>query len=328
MLAGTRFALAFIVMTHHLGGYADPNDLVHQIGRLGALASIVGFFIISGYSMANSLHRDPDTWRFFKRRFWRIYPVYVWAIVLSTLPSLLFFTVWSDVRPGFLGGAKLPDMLNALVFLQGFTTRELPGNGVVWTLAIEWWLYMLSPIFNRLSLTWLKILIGLSIALYLVHDYFGVEYYHEIYGMAFLCYAWAFIGGFAFYRFREKLGSLIALLGISAYLVCYRLSGSFEQFAPLTVAATVYIVWISDQINLTDRWRKILNWLGGVSYPLYLVHVPVMCTLYGFNYHNGLGIALACLAFAILTYHIIDLPIQWLVKRARKSRPKPIVAAP
>ncbi len=128
--------------------------------------------------------------------------------------------------------------------------------------------------------------------------------------ISFLCWAWAFIAGFAFYRFRETVGNPLWPILIGATLICYYQSGSQEQYAPITFACSLAIVYYAPLIRLTERTRRLCLWLGNISLCLYLTHVPVLDMAVGFGYKNGYVIAICCLLFAIMTYYCIDLPVQ------------------
>jgi peptidoglycan/LPS O-acetylase OafA/YrhL len=65
---------------------ASPPDLrIFQI--LDPKAAVIGFFLISGYSIAASLQRSSKG--FYRRRFLRIYPIYFFAIVTTHILSLV-----------------------------------------------------------------------------------------------------------------------------------------------------------------------------------------------------------------------------------------------
>ncbi len=315
VLAGMRFVLAMIVMCHHVAMIGGPRDVVHYVGRIGGLAAVIAFLFVSGYSMANSLDRDPSASRFFERRFWRIYPVYVFGLVLAVLVPLAFVLYFPDAEPKFFDSPTKTQFIEGCLMLQGIVFREMAGNGVAWSLSVEWWLYALTPLLMAQSLKTLRQIIVFSALIYVFHDLItrnGIigGFYHDTYGLAIPCLAWAFVGGLAFYRFRDKLATLPMLILASVFLVSFYQEGSIEPLAPFTIGIAVFVIWYAETVKLTPKMRRILNWFGGVSYPLYLVHVPVMDFAHGFGCSNGALIAACCVAFAIFTYLAVDLPVQ------------------
>jgi peptidoglycan/LPS O-acetylase OafA/YrhL len=315
VLAGLRFALAFIVVSSHLPGYTSPDAFLCQFGKLGAFAAVLGFFIISGYSMAHSLTEQGGVSAFYERRFWRIYPMYIWALVLAELPFFLTQIVFPHSQPGLTGGPSRIQFAVAAVFGNGIVAPEFPGNGVLWTLTIEVVLYAFCPLFARCSRKVLIGMIAISAALFLLHNHTTlVPYYHEEFGAADICLAWAFIGGFAFYRHREKLGPLPLLTLVAVLLTCDIEGPTTEYYASATMVAATACVWYADTIRLSIKVRRVFIWLGNLSFCLYVVHVPMMLFCAGISYRNSWGIMAACLLLAIATYYVIDLPIRTYVR--------------
>ena len=128
------------------GPGADPGVFVMQN------FAVLVFFVLSGflitYSTANKLRRRGAGYgftRFFIDRFSRIY--------VTLLPALLIILgldlVSRALAPGsYLYGNSfdLPTFLGNLLMLQDFPKLPVTSFGsgqVLWTLAIEWWVYLL-----------------------------------------------------------------------------------------------------------------------------------------------------------------------------------------
>ena len=107
------------------------------------------FFVVSGYCIHRSASREYAkgggvNWgRFFWRRFWRIYPVYVCAF---------FATIAVDVWSGalnieyFFSPSGAYDVLLSLLTLQGLFGDVIGSNVIFWTLTIEIHIYLFYPI--------------------------------------------------------------------------------------------------------------------------------------------------------------------------------------
>ena len=96
MLDFLRGAAAVYVLISHARGafFAGGQRIIesghHSLWDLGAIAalqltslgseSVVLFFVVSGFAMANSVRYSPDVGRFYLKRFVRIWPPYVAAI--------------------------------------------------------------------------------------------------------------------------------------------------------------------------------------------------------------------------------------------------------
>jgi peptidoglycan/LPS O-acetylase OafA/YrhL len=115
------------------------------------------FFVLSGYCIhrrgAGQLARDPragiDYRAFAVRRFWRIYPTYVAALLITALVD-----AWILSRTGVrdpLQDDSLHAFLVSLVTMQGYLAVYFGSNGVFWTFAMEVHLYLAYPILYLLS---------------------------------------------------------------------------------------------------------------------------------------------------------------------------------
>jgi peptidoglycan/LPS O-acetylase OafA/YrhL len=87
LLGGLRFFLAFIVLTAHLGWYLPKSDPFLKFDKFSPVVAVLGFLLISGFSIAASLNASPKGYYF--RRFIRIFPLYIFSISISVLIPLI-----------------------------------------------------------------------------------------------------------------------------------------------------------------------------------------------------------------------------------------------
>ena len=93
--------------------------------------------------------------KYFKKRAVRILPSYYFCVILLFVYELLLGgfgrpIVWSDA---------LRDLFTHLTFMQMWTTQTYLStklNGVLWTLAVEVWFYILFPVFALFVKRWKK----------------------------------------------------------------------------------------------------------------------------------------------------------------------------
>ena len=110
----------------------------------GAVVAVPLFFVLSGYCIhASELRRSralgSDARAFARRRFWRLYPAYLFALALSVGVNL------AQGRPD----APLDVAVHALL-LQAFSEATFNSiNPVLWTLSVECALYALYPAWAR-----------------------------------------------------------------------------------------------------------------------------------------------------------------------------------
>jgi peptidoglycan/LPS O-acetylase OafA/YrhL len=153
------FWIGFSQTWHQYGLRPDFNALLGYLSvplSYGSLG-VTLFFVLSGYCIhrrgAGQLVVDPrasiDLKAFAVRRFWRIYPTYLCALLITAL-----IDGWILARTGIRDPAQddsLHAFLVSLVTLQGYLAVYFGTNGVFWTLAMEVHLYLAYPILFYLS---------------------------------------------------------------------------------------------------------------------------------------------------------------------------------
>src|SRR5262249_42092059 len=156
-------------------------------------AAVIGFFVVSGYSIAHSIELSGKG--FYFRRAQRIYPLYLFSYVLAILPFYLVGHTLQTV-PGVTihGPTSIKTDLCNLFFLNGFVSDRFLTNAPMWTLSIEVSYYVLAPIFQRLPSMALLAIIGVSSGLYYIHDHFHINMLMDVkHGMAAGMLLWAWL---------------------------------------------------------------------------------------------------------------------------------------
>jgi len=147
-------ALAVVVCHLAVSAYREAPNL--DGGPWPWLALILGFgylgvplfFVISGFcihlpqarALARATPTAPDWRRFFARRFWRLYPPYLAALVVA-------LALW------WVAGSPLPwlAVTTQALLVHPFHTATFDGvNPPAWTLAVEAQLYLAYPVVFRL----------------------------------------------------------------------------------------------------------------------------------------------------------------------------------
>ncbi len=239
------------------------------VGSLGAYSAVLCFLVVSGYSIAHSVGRRPDG--FYRRRVRRIYPLYVLAVVAGLFPPLL---------PGGVGPDSPARVAANLLFLQTYRAYPVSGNPIVWTLAVEVALYAAAPALARLSTAALVGLTAASAAAFgLVYPRLGLPYYVvQQNGTPLLFLAWAWLGGFAFYRARDHWAGPVALL--VGPVVLTTLNPTYaDPRSMITLAGGMAVIVAAPRLRpAAAAPRRALAFLGDLSYPLYLFHAPLLIT--------------------------------------------------
>ena len=144
-----RFFLAYSVMFNHFSTLTETDPFWFVSGGF----RVKGFFIISGFLVMFSFLRTPNTRIFFRKRIQRIMPAYSLTILLCALIGL-FLTSLSCRE--YLTSSSLYTYLICNLLTFNFLSPDLPGvfdtnplqamNGSLWTIKVEFMLYITIPI--------------------------------------------------------------------------------------------------------------------------------------------------------------------------------------
>jgi len=188
-----RVVLASLVIVSHSAILLDGNGAREPLSRLsggqmtfGGLA-VDGFFLLSGFLILQSWQSTRNVWNYFLKRFLRIYPGFIVAVLLSVFVA------------GALGAADAKVYLRAfdwdyLVFLakriltlrvphtpDTFSHLHYPAvNGAIWTVRYEFVCYLglallgLCGIFRKRFLV--VVLAGLALSAYAAQNWFGAGF--------------------------------------------------------------------------------------------------------------------------------------------------------
>jgi len=309
LLGGIRFFLAFIVLTEHLGWFVT-NDPMLKIAKFSPLVAVLGFLVISGFSIAASFEADKQG--FYFRRGLRIIPIYVLCILFSEFVTLF---INDNVNLNSMGEGRvdLPLLIGNLFFLQGFFIQSLESNPIVWTLSIEVFFYILTP-YIKAKNKWVLFLIILSAILFVTQRYLGFIYYSQmLYGGGVIFLGWAWLVGYWYYHHREYSGAIYFLISLGVLSVT--INGYFiKDFWTVTWVITCTAVGYGHHLNLPFPW--VLKTMGDVSYPMYLLHFPVFKLISDFSIpQNGFYYLAIIITGSFFVDRLFDRPIKNYFRR-------------
>ena len=307
ILAGTRFALAMGVLGGHSFVYIRGFSSDNLLYRLGGVPAVMGFFLISGFSIAHSVVQHPIG--FAQRRINRLAPLYYAGFSFAFIPVLLYGPVFSQRGGGLLVLDELPAFLAALVGLQGVLAVTPQLLSPYWSLSCEILYYCIAPSLRMVSLRVILLLITFSMFCYLIALATGQDSFNILSGgKSVVCLAWGWLLGYGIYRFpHSRILKAVMLL-----------SGVILFTSPVVLAVVIILIY-GLQWEVLPKLSRVLIYLGELSYPLYLTHYTV-CLLVGkklpqLDVWYALPLCWMCaLVIATLFYHLIDLPMR---KRAR-----------
>ena len=338
LLDGLRGIAAFVVIWYHFGeGFAtSPVDQMINHGYL----AVDFFFVLSGFVLGYAYDNrwkngSMTAGRFMLRRVIRLHPMVILSVILGAVAYLIQGSVQWDGTP-----VPLTTLLLAL-FLGLFLIPVIPGidadvrgngemfplNGPSWSLFFEYIgsiLYAL--ILHRLSkrsLLGVVVLSAVGLAVMALGN--PSEAYHIGFGWS--AAGWGFLGGFFRLSFSFSAGLLISrcfrqirirgAFWICALILCTVMACPYVGGAEPNVNNALYdlfctffifpaVVYLGACGNTTDRFStSTCNFLGQLSYPIYIIHYPVMYLFYAWVWNNSLAFdqvwpVCVCLFFGIV----------------------------
>jgi peptidoglycan/LPS O-acetylase OafA/YrhL len=266
--------------------------------------AVVVFFVLSGYfiggTVFRSLERGQWEWRgYLLRRIVRLWTVLVPALLLGLFWDSL--GLHSGLAPALYSGHVVDHMVGNvattlkpyvffgnLFFVQGFITPFYGSNGALWSLANEFWYYLLFP--------------------------FGLIAFwrsrHPLHRLGcailFIAIAW-FVRPAIFFAFPiwlagvllfkmppasipQRMGRSIRIIASLIYAPIFLVIGKFHSLSfrtndYLLTGITFFFLWIllSAKTRHPDRTRTVIlsREVARFSYTLYAVHVPLLVFLTG-----------------------------------------------
>jgi peptidoglycan/LPS O-acetylase OafA/YrhL len=289
---GQDYIAKYPVNNWHIGDY-----LVFALDIFSSAAQefVVVFFVLSGFFIALSFEKNNWSFKdFFVNRIIRIYPPYLFSLFIG----LGVFTFINFYNPFLFSGlsdrailVRITNSYNEMDF-EGFVKAlfflpkndYLAGNISYWSLLPEWIFYLTIPLL--ISKKHIAMII------------FGVCYFVNFFGIAFENELLKFIFEYGFYFFfgtfiltivrnsqwlrnvpSKQISYLIVMiLFISTIGLGVLELKPYSTITACLLTAASIITLITYPIKGTAF--KIGEFLGDISYSLYILHLPIYYFLY------------------------------------------------
>lgn len=343
-LTFTRFIAAFLIVAYHYGKIVYPFSiplLKPLVANLNVLVSY--FFILSGFVLAVSTFKrlsDGESIQlksFLKPRLARLYPLFLFALVLFFIFGQKLHFSWIDI------------VLNLSLLQAWIPPYPLSLNSPAWAISVEILFYVSFPfLINRLSRQSSTALIWFIIASWLCNTlvlYLNIEVFKANRDFMFffppfhiLTFVPGVCSGLLFMRHREQLLKYInhlglitfVAIGLSIYLfiskqpvIKYQHNG---LFAPVFL---LFVYWFS----LSKSWvanlfsLRIFQYLGELSYGIYILQVPVFYIFYYilhpyFHFETNTGFAVyfsTLFLISVAAFEAIEKPCKNLILKIAGS---------
>jgi peptidoglycan/LPS O-acetylase OafA/YrhL len=347
-LESLRGLLALWVVVAHVTARVISESSIssmHAQAPLEPLLPVYVFMILSGFVIFSLLQRGDESYGvFILRRFFRLAPLFF--LVLLVAASLQSFEL-RTLEHLFWRNGHIDDSIrihrDALAhFWPHFWAHATLLHGLVpdtllrdanfsllsqgWSISLEWQFYLLAPLIFLLISRRRYLAIGLLATIIAA---LGALHYPSI-GFLPNQFAYFALGIASFYLYRacgwlarippRTHDLLLPIVGLSLYAL-------LRQPLPVLVWVLVFDAVLARHAGLetplTSRVNRllewpVLQWLGRISYSVYLVHITIMYGVFRaithFNDHLGglKFLALALPATVMLTLIVAAVTYRWI----------------
>ena len=319
LLDGLRGVAAILVLFYHIFEGFSFAEVQNKAGdgiittlNHGHIA-VDFFFILSGFVISYAYDdrwKKMSTWQFFKRRLIRLHPMLIMGAIIGFAAfAFVGFERWDGTTApaGWVMTALLLTMfmipaIPGLPYEVRGNGEMFPLNGPGWSLFFEYIGNILYALIIRRFST--KILAAFTLLLGIVHAWFFIG---DISGYDMIGVGWTidevnFWGGLVRMLFPFSMGMLLArtfkprktrgafwicsiilivLFAVPYIKPCGEISlNSLYEFVCIAFIFP-FVVWLGACGNSNGKiTHKANKLLGDLSYPLYIVHYPIMYIFY------------------------------------------------
>jgi peptidoglycan/LPS O-acetylase OafA/YrhL len=320
-----------------------------------AVEFVIVFFVLSGFSIAHSLSSNKSPLQFYKRRFIRIYPSYIVALVFAGLVFLItryWHPAWYDgsiTQFAFVRTNQMNNYFDTPVVLKNLV--YLPSQGFItpfWSLTYEVIFYLLAPFILRKVNLYVAVSFLLFFLNFLISG--GIQssgmpvYIYEF----FFVYNIYFATGVFLYKHFDKVytwctsfttsvflaliaGALILMYAINFY---FKIETVYSFMASALLSVLLITFFLTKKIHI--RW--LMN-IGKFSYTLYITHLASVFLYLGIywllfkpsvpyilNFFVWMPAVLFVIALAFIQYWMVEKRTKTILNRLRSKVPKPELA--
>ena len=305
---GLRFIAALaVIITHielmkHKLGYANiwENPLVHNLGVIG----VSFFFVLSGFLITYLMLAEKKRFNFFSikkfylRRILRIWPLYflIFSLGFFVLPYFTYVPFFSEK----LSHNFLANMIFYILILPNFAFSifsAVPLIGQTWSIGVEEQFYLIWPIFFRVFKNFdFKLLINFilfwlffKLLILLTVNYYDMEWLLVLKkNLSMLKFENMIIGAMGALLLIENKANILkfiynkiilvfSILGI--FISIYIIPDFFNDAIHILHSVFFLIILLNVSSNpesLINLENKVFNFLGRISYGIYMYHLVVI----------------------------------------------------
>lgn len=324
-LNSIRFVAALAVMIHHIEltkyWFGQPNIYTSSfVGGVFGQLGIILFFVLSGFLITYLLLAEQQATdsisikNFYIRRILRIWPLYYFIVILGLfiLPHIKAMAV-----PGYTEEIHNHFLAKTLMFLSFIPDvayavyKHVPYAEQAWSVGVEEQFYVIWPLLIALVVRQKKTLnmligvIGFYTAIKIISIVLNNKYESNVAISDFYqfwqnfcidCMAIGGIGAYLLFYKKEKVLKVLynRYLQIALYLIVFiiTIKGFAIPYFTYQLYSLIFVVLIlnlaSNPKSVLNLEYKPLNYLGKISYGLYMYHNIVLAACLKFLLYEGI----------------------------------------
>ena len=323
-----RFLFAFNVVLGHLMVIAVYPELAPFTHTFNTYLSVTGFFVISGFLIADSYERSTLKSYFIKRAK-RLLPAY-WFVVIACAIGLVGLS--SLAASDYFCNPDFWKYLGANLCFMNFLHPSLPGvfesacisessvNPALWTLKIEVGFYLILPLLilllRKCRRPWIGLLIIYIAAVAYRNGLSAYGHYTNNDTFFFLSrqlpgFMSYFAAGILGYMYKDRFLQYKSYLIIPA-LVLFALEYYFDYEVITPLAWGIIVLWCAYSLPALNNFAK----YGDISYGIYIYHGPILKILLSVGLFSAIGVWPAATLYIVcvvliglISWHCLEKPI-------------------
>jgi peptidoglycan/LPS O-acetylase OafA/YrhL len=297
------------------------------------------FFVMSGFLIHYGFSKkikDGDSKfdiTYFKKRFVRIYPVLLVSLLFTYLLDRLGIywrlPIYTSPTNNIIINETLKIDLSCNNFVKSvflYGSNVWGSNVPMWSLKLEWFFYLIYPLFYLINRKYLKASYGIFVLLSIIFIMkpiqlvFMNDFLMNLFASFPLWLLGAFVADVSTYRIRINLKNLYylmlfpvltILINIDSYLIC-------DYFVAIGfVGLIAFMLNSSAHFNIIQG--RFFSFFSRISYSLYIIHFPILVFFSGllFEIFDGklpqsqffifLGL-IFCVVISYLVYYFVERP--------------------
>ncbi|MFD0792630.1 acyltransferase family protein [Mucilaginibacter litoreus] len=338
-LDGLRGVAAISVVVFHFMELVQPDYKNSFIAH--AFLAVDFFFCLSGFVIAYAYDQRLSKigiGNFFKLRLIRLHPLVIIGSVIGLLAFL--FDPWSDLYQKYQGNLVMMFAASCLMIPYALVRERYFNlfhlNPPTWSLFFEYIaniIYAFVLVRVRKPVLWILTVIAAIALLWEAHvsGNLSLGWSGDTMRGGLARMSFSFLAGILVYRsqwiIRSKVSfAVIAVMLFIVFLIPYRDSYNAVVEPLMVILYFPFLLALGAGMHVSGSIKSLCNFLGNISYPLYMVHYPFIWwfmswveakkpSMSEMTMITILG-TLVLIGFAYLVMVLLDIPIRQRLKTA------------